>query len=131
MASALANVSNLLVCNLLVRGDDFLASVGVRRLGLPQLGALGAGAAFSIASGILAWVVMAASNKYRPSSSSLAVSARTVMRLGAPVGLQLLAEIGVFSLCTVLVARFGSAAVSAHQVALGLGKAIIAHQTCG
>ncbi len=122
LASGVANALNLVVCNLLVRGDDFLVSMGAPPLGLPRMGALGAGVAFSIASAVMAAVVVVASGRLRPEVRGAVVSIRTVMSLGVPSGLQLLAEVGVFALCTVLVGRFGSVAVSAHQVALGLAS---------
>jgi MATE family multidrug resistance protein len=122
IASVVANVANLVVCNLLVRGDDILTALGLPARGLPRMGALGAGLAFSIASAVMTAIVVGASGKLRPAGRESTVRVRQVMKLGAPVGFQLLAEVGVFALCTVLVGRLGSAAVSAHQVALGLAS---------
>ena len=122
VAAVIANVVNLIVCNLLVRGDDVLVAFGLPSVGLPRLGALGAGLAYSIASAIMATIVMTASSRLRPEPRGAPVAIRHVVSFGAPIGLQLLAEVGVFSLCTVLVGRFGPAAVSAHQVALGLAS---------
>jgi MATE family multidrug resistance protein len=45
-----------------------------------------------------------------------------VLGLGAPIGLQLLAEIGVFSVVAVLAGRLGKVAVSAHHIAIGLAS---------
>ncbi len=125
VASAVANAVNLVVCNLLVRGDDFLVALGGPALGLPRFGAAGAGLAYSVATAVMAAIVAAASHRLRPREGEprdTSVSVADVMRLGAPVGLQLLAEIGVFALCTVIVGRFGPAAVSSHQVALSLAS---------
>jgi multidrug resistance protein, MATE family len=122
VGAIVANLINLVVCNLLVRGDDFLSGMGLPPLGLPRMGAFGAGIAFSIANAVLLAVVARASGFFRPMQASEPIAVRSVARLGLPVGLQLLAEIGVFSLGTVLVGRFGSVAVSAHQVALGLAS---------
>jgi len=122
VAAAVANVVNLVACNLLVRGDESLVSLGLRPLGLPRLGAFGAGIAFSIANAVMVAIVVAACGALRPATPGPAVPVRYVIKLGTPVGLQLLAEVGVFALCTVLVGRFGPAAVSAHQVALGLAS---------
>src|SRR4029077_6920237 len=47
VAAIVANAVNLVVCSLLVRGDDALASVGLPRVGLPRLGALGSGRALT------------------------------------------------------------------------------------
>ena len=122
VAAAVANLVNLIVCNLLVRGDDVLVSFGLPAVGLPRLGALGAGLAYSVAGAIMVAIVTRASSRLRTEAHDAPVAIRQVVTLGAPVGLQLLAEVGIFSLCTVLVGRFGPAAVSAHQVALGLAS---------
>jgi MATE family multidrug resistance protein len=122
VASGVANLVNLVVCNVLVRGDDFLVSLGGRPVGLPRMGALGAGLAFSIAAVVMVGIVVRASGKLRPAVASDAMTVRYVMKLGMPVGLQLFAEVAVFAVCTVLVGRFGPVAVSAHQVALGLAS---------
>ena len=122
VASGVANVVNLLVCNVLVRGDDFLVSLGFGPRGFPRLGAFGAGIAFSIASVVMVAIVLRASGKLKPARPGEPMPVRHVLRLGLPVGLQLFAEVAVFAVCTVLVGRFGPAAVSAHQVALGLAS---------
>src|SRR5262249_22919646 len=45
VGSFVANVVNFFACNLLVRGDDVLREVRLPAVGLPRLGALGAGIA--------------------------------------------------------------------------------------
>ncbi len=131
VASIVANVVNLVVCTLLVRGDDALASVGLPGVGLPRLGALGSGLALTVAGLLLAaivlraaWVLRPASLAAgaRPSKADAQVTRREVISLGLPVGLQLLAEVGVFALVSVLTGHFGSAVVSANQIALGLAS---------
>jgi MATE family multidrug resistance protein len=122
VAGILANVVNVAVCDLLVRGDDALRAVGFVGVGLPSLGAFGAGMSFSVASVVLAVVVLRSAWKLRPAVRNATVSLRLSLRLGLPMGLQLLAEVGVFTLGAVLVARFGAAAASAHQVAIGLAS---------
>ncbi len=136
-ASVVANVVNLLVCNLLVRGDEALTAIGLPPLGFPRLGAFGAGVASSIAQIVLAvWVLVAAwrmrplpprapeagreAPRAAPSIGALPIA--KVLRLGAPIGLQLLAEIGVFSLVAVLAGKLGTVAVAAHQIAIGLAS---------
>ena len=47
---------------------------------------------------------------------------RRVLGLSLPIGLQLLAEIGVFSVVALLAGRLGEVSVSAHQVAIGLAS---------
>jgi multidrug resistance protein, MATE family len=122
VAGVVANLVNVVVCALLVRGDDALRAVGLSGVGLPSLGALGAGMSFSVASIALAGVVLRSAWELRPAVRTAKVSLRLSLRLGLPMGLQLLAEVGVFTLGAVLVARFGAAAASAHQVAIGLAS---------
>ncbi len=136
VASLVANIVNAVVCSLLVRGDDALRALGLPALGLPRLGALGAGLASSLGSLLLAGVVLQAARSFRPAAplspdlppSALAtadpdpITLLKVLRLGLPVGLQLLAEIGVFSLVALLAGRLGSTVLSAHQVAVGLAS---------
>jgi MATE family multidrug resistance protein len=122
VASGVANLVNLVVCNALVRGDDFLVSLGARPIGLPRMGAFGAGLAFTVAAVVMVLIVLHASRKLRPELPAAPLTVRYVARLGMPVGLQLFTEVAVFALCTVLVGRFGASAVSAHQVALGLAS---------
>lgn len=124
VAAIIANVVNLVVCSLLVRGDDALVAIGLRGVGLPRLGALGSGLALSVSGTLLAALVMRAAWDARPASleSAPVVSQREVVRVGLPVGAQLLAEVGVFALVSVLTGHFGSAVVSANQIALGLAS---------
>lgn len=125
IAAIVANLVNVVMCNLLVRGDDALALVHLPPVGLPRLGALGAGVATSIASLVLAATVLRAAwsvgdREGQPDAADVPV--RTVLRLGLPIGLQLLAEIGVFTLVAIIAGRLGTVALSAHQVALGLAS---------
>jgi multidrug resistance protein, MATE family len=122
LAAAVANAVNLVVCNVLVRGDDALVAVGLSPRNLPRLGALGAGIAFSVSCFVLAIIVLAAAWRIRPRTRSAKVPMRLTMRLGLPVGFQSLAEVGVFTVCALLIGRFGAAAVSAHQIAIGLAS---------
>ncbi len=124
-AAVIANLVNVVICNLLVRGDDALAIVHLPPVGLPRLGALGAGIATSIASLVLAVVVLRAAWSVGDRVSEpgdAVVPARSVLRLGLPIGLQLLAEIGVFTLVAIIAGRLGPLVLSAHQVALGLAS---------
>jgi MATE family multidrug resistance protein len=127
VAAGVANVVNLVVCNLLVRGDEVLTVSGVRPMGFPRLGAFGAGLASTISMLVLAGWVLAAAWKMRPPRRTIRLRLRDlpiakVLRIGSPIGLQLLAEIGVFSLVAILAGRLGGVAVSAHQIAIGLAS---------
>jgi len=124
LAAVLANVVNLIVCNLLVRGDEPLVAIGLPALGLPRLGAFGAGLASPLASFVLVALVFRAALRLRPSpeENEPPLPIAKVLRLGMPVGLQVLAEIGVFSFVSVIAGRLGKVPVSAHQIAIGLAS---------
>ena len=125
VATVLANAVNIVVCNVLVRGELPLGPFGRMSLGTPSLGAFGAGLATSISSCVLTGVVLVVILRMRPRTPVAAtshVSVARVLRLGTPIGLQLLAEIGVFSLVAVLAGRLGKVAVSAHHIAIGLAS---------
>jgi MATE family multidrug resistance protein len=122
VAAVLANIVNVVACVLLVLGDDGLRLLGLPPVGLPQLGALGAGIASSLASGTMALVALLAASRHRPAGPPDHVPLGSVFRLALPVGMQLLAEIGIFALVGVLAGRLGPRVVSAHQIALGLAS---------
>jgi multidrug resistance protein, MATE family len=47
---------------------------------------------------------------------------RTILRLGVPMGLQVVAEVGVFATVGVLSGRMGATSAAAHQVAIALAS---------
>jgi MATE family multidrug resistance protein len=120
VGSLVANAVNVVASNLLVRGDDALRAVGLPGVGLPGLGALGGGIAFSIASLVLLAFTATAAHKYRWHEEGPLVPLRRVYQLGLPVGFQMLAEMGIFSLVALLSGALGPEVASAHQVAIGL-----------
>jgi multidrug resistance protein, MATE family len=122
VGSVVANVVNFPVVNLLVRGDAALRAVGLPAVGLPALGALGGGIAFSVGDFILLAFVAAGAVGYRSNVDAPRVRLRTAYRLGLPVGLQMLAEIGVFSLVALLTGALGAEVASAHNIALGMAS---------
>lgn len=125
LAAIVANVVNVVVCNALARGEIPLGRFGRIPLGLRPLGALGAGIASTISSVVLVGIVLVVIGPMRPRASvaaSAKVSVGKVLRLGTPIGLQLLAEIGVFSVVAVLAGKLGKVAVSAHHIAIGLAS---------
>jgi MATE family multidrug resistance protein len=123
-AAIVANVVNIVVCNVLVRGELPLGGFGRIAVGIRPMGALGAGVASTISNLVLVAVVMVAILPMRPRgmAPSSRVSVAKVLRLGTPIGFQLLAEIGVFALVAVLAGRLGKVPVSAHQIAIGLAS---------
>lgn len=122
VGSLLANLLNVPVVNLLVRGDAALEAVGIRGIGLPALGALGGGLAFSLGSFVLLACVVVSARAYRPTDSSPRIPLSTAYRLGLPVGLQMAAEVGVFSLVALLTGVLGADVASAHNIALGMAS---------
>lgn len=135
LGALVANVVNLVACNVLVRGDEALGSIGLGPWGLPRLGALGAGISSSLSTVLLAAIALASSRSTQararaaPGSSSVPVvasslvaSTRRVLTIGIPIGLQMLAEIGVFSIVGVVAGRLGTVPVAAHQVAISLAS---------
>jgi MATE family multidrug resistance protein len=122
VAVAIANPLNVIVCSLLVRGDDALRAVHLPAIGLPALGALGAGLASSVALATIFVVVRTSSARVRIPTEGERFSVREVLRLGVPVGAQMLAEIAVFSLAAIIAGRLGKVVVSAHQIAISLAS---------
>lgn len=124
IAAAIANVVNVVVCSLLVRGDDALVSVGLAGVGLPRWGAFGAGLSASLASLLLGALTLYAAHALRPREAARVppMPMTRVARIGLPIGLQLLAEVGVFSVVALVAGRLGARVVSAHQVAIGLAS---------
>jgi multidrug resistance protein, MATE family len=88
------------------------------------LGARGAAVATSASSVLLAgWMIVRSPrpNTEAPRSEVAAIE-RKLLRLGLPIGLQLGAEVGVFSLVSLLMGRIGGRATAAHQIALNLAS---------
>ncbi|MFT3772580.1 MAG: MATE family efflux transporter [Minicystis sp.] len=124
----LANIINFAVVSLLVFGDRALTYLHLPALGLPALGSLGAGLGTTVSSSVLAGIALWAAWRARPEGTSLlggdrrelVETTRKLMRVGVPMGLQILTEAGVFLLVGILMGRLGEDATSAHSVAMGL-----------
>jgi MATE family multidrug resistance protein len=121
-AAAAGNVVNALLVSVLVHGDAALAWVGLAPLGLPALGAVGAGISMSVSSFVLAGVVLFAARRLAEGAPGGAEPLRRIFAVGSPIGFAFLSEIGVFVLVSVLAGRFGAAVSSAHQIALSLAS---------
>lgn len=114
-AMLLANVVNFAANWALVLGNA----------GFPKLGLAGS----AIASVIARWAVVVGlgfilwkdlrSGILVPASKRLdGTRVRLILGLGLPAGFQVLAEVGVFALATLLAGRLGAVATSAHQIVL-------------
>lgn len=124
ISTVVANVFNVVADLLALFGDDALTAVGLPAVGLPRLGAFGVGLASTVATlaqaAVLAWAVRYVEVPEGPRSFHRLDFdlARRIVRVGTPVGLQLFAEVFIFSLTGVLMGRMGEDVAAAHQVAL-------------
>ncbi|PJB42719.1 MAG: MATE family efflux transporter [Deltaproteobacteria bacterium CG_4_9_14_3_um_filter_63_12] len=119
-----ANIINLPTSWFLVFGDTGLNGLGLPSLGFDGLGVAGAGWATTLSIGIQLGILLLAVRKRHPAKEPTTrwdpvVFMRT-FRLGLPVGLQLLAEVGVFTIVTVLMGNLGKLPLAAHNVAMTL-----------
>ena len=132
-AMLIANVINAFVGFVLVFGDAGLVRLHLPAIGLPAYGLVGTGISTSLSLMVMACWIIFVRGKPKEGSPDLlpagAVEDRAdlgmtakVLRLGVPIGLQLGAEAGVFSLVTVLMGSLGARATSGHQIALGLAS---------
>lgn len=128
LAVVAANLVNAPLCALLVFGDAGLVHAGLPALGVPALGLVGAGLASSFATYLQVAVLILALRYVPTPEGSGSVRrldlpvARRLLVLGAPVGLQLLAEVGIFATASVLMGHLGKTNLAAHQVALQLAS---------
>lgn len=122
LSMIVANVVNALFAVPLVLGDRGLALAGLPSLGLQGHGALGAGLAATIAT-VAQLAVMALglrSLEVAEGGGDTHVPLALLVRLGMPIGMSVLAEIGAFTIAGVLAGRIGASAAAGHQVALSL-----------
>lgn len=115
-----ANVVNLVANLVLIFGDRALERIGLPAVGLPAMGVLGSGFASSLASWAQLVIILLAIRRLSPLSGEgrTAVTVRTIVGVGLPVGLTLLAEVGAFSLSSAIAAGISDLSAAAHQVAL-------------
>ena len=94
-------------------------------LGAPALGLAGAGWATLISRVVtfaaLTWFVLAGSSApsepWKPDRAWWREQA-ALLRLGTPVGFQLMSEVGAFSAAALLIGRLGAVPLAAHQIAI-------------
>jgi MATE family multidrug resistance protein len=124
LSALVANLVNVVLAVPLVLGDRGLAWVGIGPLGLEGLGAEGAGIASAIATaaqlGVVALGVRALGPA--PGGGSLDVPLRSLLRLGLPIGLTVLAEVGAFTVAGILAGRIGPETAAGHQVAISVAS---------
>lgn len=121
VAVLFANVLNAVLCWALVFG----------RLGLPSLGALGAGISTSIARVVMVAALVMILLRGRLHEGGWVPWTREALRwrglreplaFGLPIGLQMGLEVWAFSAASLLAGRLGADAVAAHAVVLNLAS---------
>lgn len=131
VAVVIANLLNLVGDWVLIFGDRGLEQLGLPAIGLPALGAFGAAIATTLV-GLLTLAIMAfavrslhrsqdagdAATRPTPATDHM----RSILRLGGPVGLQLVAEVGIFGLTGLLAGTMGRMPAAGHQIALVLAS---------
>lgn len=128
ISAVVANVVNAPVDVALVFGDEALGWVGLPPVGLPAFGVAGAGLTSTFVTliqlGIVGLAARAAGQGLRDVVRRPRLDAlREAIRVGIPVGLQRLAEMGVFSATALLMGRIGTLAAASHQIALSFAAA--------
>ena len=122
-----ANIFNLAGNIVFIYGDAGLAWVGIPAIGMPALGVFGSGLASSIASAMSLWMAIAGiraiAAPHDPERRALHRElAKKILRLGFPIGLQLLAEVGAFVVMNLLAGRMGKLPAAGYQVAIALSS---------
>jgi multidrug resistance protein, MATE family len=104
---------------------DVALIFGVPALHVPAMGVLGAALA---TTAVLALTVVVYAVGVRsldgasPRPPSTAADLKAIVRVGAPVGGQIFAEVGIFGVATVIAAHMGELPAAAHSIALGIAS---------
>jgi MATE family multidrug resistance protein len=122
------NLANVVIASFLVFGSKafFTFFLGSDLPGwaytVPPLGIVGAGLSATLCSFIQLSVLIFSANRIEVKESFSrrmdAKEMKTSLSVGVPVGLQLAAEVGAFSLAGLLAGSFGKIPLAAHQIAL-------------
>lgn len=127
-AGVWTNVVNIIGNYLLGFGDEGLMRLGLPPLGLPRLGVVGLGLATVLAALAQLSCMTVAVARIPIQGGTLPIhqaswpAIRHVFAVGLPIGLQLLAEVGVFSAVQILIGGMGVRQAAAHQIALMLAS---------
>lgn len=104
---------------------DVALIFGVDAIGLPPLGVIGAGIATVVVQLVIVLVYRLSVRTLdgrTPLPGSSRADAKEIVKYGMPIGGQLLAEIGIFGLATMLAAHLGKVPAAAHAIALNLSS---------
>ncbi|MEZ4299510.1 MAG: MATE family efflux transporter [Polyangiaceae bacterium] len=127
VSTVLANVANALFNFLLIYGDGGLTSIGLPGIGIPALGVVGSGLSSSIASVVSLIVCVRGIERITPPPdperrrSDPEIRAK-ILKLGIPLALQILAEVGAFTIASILAGRMGKGPAAGYQVAITLAS---------
>lgn len=127
IAMIVANLANFTGNALFIFGDAALLGIGLPAIGMPAMGVFGAGLASSLAA-ILSVLVLGKAVRslpapHDPTRRKYAPELLLrIFRLGSPIGLQILAEVAIFALVSLLAGRIGTLAAAGHQVAITLAS---------
>ncbi len=123
-----ANLLNAAAAWLFLFGDEGLAELGLPRIGMPAFGVRGVAWAANFATAAQFLVLCLATRRIEPGEGDeplRSIDRKVLGRIfgiGLPLGFQLLAEVGIFSLVGLLMGRIGAREMAAHQVALQLAS---------
>jgi len=121
------NIVNVIGNVVFIYGDPGLERLGLPAIGLPPLGVFGSGLSSTIASFVTVGVVYRAIVEHggRPVRADFRPDLeimRRIGRVGWPIAMHLLAEVGAFSLAGIFAGWLGPRAAAGHQVALSLAS---------
>ena len=118
-STIVANVINVIADYFLIFGT----SSTLLGITIPPLGVVGAAIATCLVSILSVMIVARAAKPKEPFPEIKERNyERTIFRLGIPVGLQLFAEVGIFTITALLAGIIGATAAAAHQVAITLAS---------
>ena len=120
-------VAAVLVANVLNAALNWVLMLG--NLGSPALGAVGSAwsttvSRWAMAVGLLAagWGALRPHLHPRSPQALRAAPVARTLRLGVPIGVQYLLEVGAFGAITVLAGLFGTTALAGHEITLNLAS---------
>ncbi|MHB8873276.1 MAG: MATE family efflux transporter [Myxococcaceae bacterium] len=122
-ATGLANAVNLCAVTLFALGGSVLPSWAGPLRAIPAMGATGAAVATDLCMLMQLGVLLVAIRRVKlpallPDRRPVGADMLRAFKLGLPVGLQVLAEVGLFAFVGLLAGRLGKESLAAHQVAI-------------
>ncbi len=124
VAVFLGTLVNFLADGVLVFGDSALHWAGLPGVGLPPLGGLGASLSTCIVTIVMTSYLGYSIRQHHivGANGASAADIKRIWNIGLPVGLQLLAEVGIFAIVGVTAGTLGAVAGAAHQIAITMAS---------